>query len=73
MYYVYVIRSLRENMFYKGQTNNLERRLEEHEIDRWGPYELIFVQISETRSEAMLMEKYLKTGNGREFINLIVG
>ena len=72
MYYVYVIRSLSSGQLYKGQTNNLERRLHEHESDRWGPYDLVFVQICDNRSESMLLEKYLKTGQGRKYINSLI-
>ena len=72
MYLIYVIKSRKSGEFYKGQTNNLERRLHEHETDRWGPFDLIFVQICENRSESMKMEKYLKSGSGREFINFIM-
>jgi len=72
MYYVYVIRSLSSGQLYKGQTNNLERRLHEHEIDRWGPYDLVFVQICDNKSESMLLEKYLKTGQGRKYINSLI-
>ena len=68
MYFVYVIKSVKSGQFYKGQTNNLVRRLHEHQIDKWGPFDLIFVQICETRSEAVLLEKFLKSGSGRDFI-----
>ncbi|MFN7280535.1 MAG: GIY-YIG nuclease family protein, partial [bacterium] len=30
MYYVYILQSTITNKFYKGQTDNLERRLKEH-------------------------------------------
>ena len=72
MYFVYVIKSLRNSQYYKGQTNDLVRRLKEHEIDRWGPFDLVFVQICENRSESVNLEKYLKTGQGRKFIDLII-
>ena len=34
-----------------------------------GPFELIFVQICKDRTEARLLEKYLKSGIGRELRN----
>lgn len=73
MYFVYVIKNVKTGQFYKGQTNNLERRLFEHETDRWGPFELIFVQICDSRSESMNIEKYLKRGQGRKFIEMTRG
>lgn len=72
-YFVYIIRSLKTGVIYKGQTNNLERRLGEHEVDRYGPHELVFVQVCESRSEAMRLEKFFKTGIGREIIQGFLG
>lgn len=67
-YFVYVIKSLKTGIFYKGQTNNLERRLWEHNADKYGPHELVFVQVCDSRSGAMKLEKFFKTGKGREII-----
>jgi len=66
MYYTYVIYSLKVDMIYIGQTNNIEDRLKRHNGNRnkWtkgkGPWELIYLKKQETRSEAMKLEKYLK-------------
>ena len=30
MFFVYILKSLKDNQFYTGYTNNLKRRLEEH-------------------------------------------
>ncbi len=78
MYYVYVLKSLNTGKFYKGQTSDLNDRLYRHftgqsiSTKSLLPLELIFVQICNTRSEAVLLEKYLKSGIGREFIKHIV-
>ena len=74
MYYVYVLRSLGTRRCYKGQTNNLENRLHRHfsgqsiTTKSMLPLKLVFVQVCETRGEAMKLEKFLKTGVGRAFI-----
>jgi len=73
MYYVYVIENS-SNAHYIGQTNDLERRLLEHNDPQFveggytrtrGPWKLIYQEIYKTRSEAMRREKELKSGKGR--------
>jgi putative endonuclease len=74
MYYVYCLRSLENGQFYTGLTNNLERRIIEHNSGKnrstkaYIPYELLFFETVATRIEARNREKYLKSGVGREFI-----
>lgn len=68
-YYVYILKCNKTGKLYKGQTNNLERRLFEHKFDRYSSYELVFVQICDSRSEAIIWENFFKTGKGREIIS----
>ena len=72
-YCVYVI-ELEDGRKYIGQTNNLERRLHEHQNGR-SPYtrkhkfkKLLYSEKYNSRSEAMKREKFLKTGKGREWL-----
>lgn len=75
MYYVYVLKSFESGKYYKGYTGNLERRLNEHFGGRcqttktMGSLRLVFVQMCEKREEAIELEKYLKSGYGREIIH----
>ncbi|OGM28290.1 hypothetical protein A2962_00180 [Candidatus Woesebacteria bacterium RIFCSPLOWO2_01_FULL_39_61] len=63
-----------KNKFYTGITSNILRRLNEHNSrlsnTRTTKYirdfELIFVQIVKNRLEARKLEKYFKSGTGRE-------
>lgn len=79
MYLVYVLRSRRLGFLYKGITNNLERRIQEHNQNLSiptkgkGPWDLVFVQELETRKEARELEKFLKSGVGRELLKEISG
>lgn len=79
MYYTYVLKSISYNYLYKGSTNNLAKRLNQHSTGQtrstkhFAPYTLVFVQISDTRSDAMEIERFLKTGTGREFLKQIIG
>jgi len=61
-------------------TSNIERRLHQHNkrssntrtTKNLSDYELIFCQIVKGRSRARMLEKYLKSGIGREIRSEIV-
>lgn len=78
MFYVYVLRSSKTGEVYKGLTSNLDHRLKDHLAGKTQstkfrlPVELIHVEICPTRQEARIMEKYLKSGFGREIIKEIL-
>ena len=65
MYFVYVLRNS-EGRYYIGQTSNVALRLQRHNNGTvlWtknrGPWELVYIQRFETRSEAMGEERRLK-------------
>jgi putative endonuclease len=77
MYHVYVIQSKR-GLIYKGQTDDLDERLKEHNQGRGGwtsqdtNWELIYSKDFETRTEGIKYERWLKTGAGRDFLNQYV-
>lgn len=74
MYTVYVLRSLKNKRLYTGSTNNLERRLTEHNSRHKGytkyngPFKLLYTENFATKSEAYKREMFLKSGKGREFL-----
>ncbi|MBI2337614.1 GIY-YIG nuclease family protein [Candidatus Daviesbacteria bacterium] len=78
MYYVYVLRSLKNGRFYTGSTNNLERRLNEHNTGQskytklTAPFALVYKEEYKTKEEAYKKEMYYKTGAGREKIKDIL-
>ena len=78
MYYVYVIKSEKDNSLYKGITNSLSRRLREHNLGKNQstkskiPYCLVYYEVLENRLEARKKEKWLKSGEGREFLRKVV-
>ena len=77
-YFVYAIKSIQRNYIYVGMTNNLERRIIDHNNGRnrstkaYIPFELIFSEVVQNRNEARKREKYLKTGSGRNFIKSLM-
>ena len=74
MFYVYILKSLKNGRFYICSTNNLERRFYEHNNGQSKytrltiPFSLIYSENFQTRKEAVQKEIYLKSGRGREWI-----
>ena len=64
MYYVYAIKSISRNYIYVGMTNNLERRLNEHNNGKnkttkpYSPFILLRAEEIENREEARKREKF---------------
>jgi putative endonuclease len=78
MYYAYVLKSLKNNRFYYGCTNNLKRRLFEHDTGKskytqyTKPFKLFYFERFKTLKEARKKERFFKSGQGREFIKKIL-
>ncbi|MBF0490456.1 MAG: GIY-YIG nuclease family protein [Candidatus Omnitrophica bacterium] len=76
MYFVYVLKSEQRNYIYVGLTNDLERRIKQHQEGKssttrsYRPFVLVLTEKSELRLEARNREKYLKSGSGKEWIKL---
>ena len=74
MYYVYVLHSDNDGNFYTGSTNDLKRRLAEHNDCRVAstvkrtPLRLIYYEACLNESDARAREKYLKTDMGKRYI-----
>lgn len=73
-YFVYILESEIDGRLYKGQTSDLHKRIKEHNSGKttstkgYVPWKLVYFEKFETRGEAVLREKYFKTGSGREFL-----
>ena len=76
MFYIYAIYNHEANKFYIGQTENLPKRLDEHNQHTFkgytarfpGEWKFIYQESASTRSEALKREKQLKSFRGREFV-----
>jgi putative endonuclease len=74
MYYVYVLRSLKNNHRYIGMTADIPRRIQAHNsglvksTKNRRPLELIYTEEFETKLEAEYRELFFKTGKGREYL-----
>ncbi len=77
MFYTYAIKSLDRNYIYVGLTDNIKRRLLQHNrgenrtTKAYVPFILIYSETFVTRIEAREKEKYLKSGIGKEFLKRI--
>ncbi|NCN94737.1 GIY-YIG nuclease family protein [Candidatus Wolfebacteria bacterium] len=74
MYFVYILRSRKDNNVYIGITSDIERRLKQHNSGKnlstkyRTPFDLIYSEKTENRVDARNREKYFKSGVGREWI-----
>ncbi len=74
MYYIYVLQSLKDKGFYTGFTDNLERRVKEHNnkeepsTKSRAPFELVYYEGCIEKDDAIAREKYLKTGKGKRYL-----
>ena len=66
MFYVYILKSEKDNNLYTGYTNDLKRRLEEHNLGvnkstkSKTPFTLIYYEAYKSREDATHREKMLK-------------
>ena len=74
MRYVYVLRSKKDYKLYYGFTDNLEKRLSEHNSYKVkstkarAPFELVYFETVGSDIDARKKEKYFKSGFGRKYI-----
>ncbi len=74
VFIVYVIESVNHDFIYVGLTDNLERRLYQHnhKLGRstkpYAPYKLIYTESLDDRASARKREKYLKSTSGKIFL-----
>ena len=75
-HYVYVLESLKDGKRYTGCTNNIKRRLEEHNkgfsfATKFRlPFKLVYFEGCINENDAKRREYYLKTTQGRRFLGL---
>ena len=82
MHYLYILQSESTGRYYIGQTDNLERRLSEHNDSCYtgskttkrfkGPWKLIYSEEYKTRLEAMARERQIKGWKSRKAINGLI-
>ncbi len=74
MWYVYILKSAIDNKLYVGSTNDIARRLTEHNSGKVDstknrtPLRLETYFAVKDKSRAIALEQYFKTGSGRAFL-----
>ncbi|MFC1631124.1 GIY-YIG nuclease family protein [Candidatus Omnitrophota bacterium] len=74
MYYVYVLKSGKDSKLYTGFTDDLKRRLKEHNSGEEPstkhrvPFKLIYYEACLAKKDALARERFLKTGKGKRYI-----
>ena len=75
MYYVYILKSIKDKNFYTGYSEDLKRRLEEHSKSKVKstksrrPLQLICYEAYLDKETAEKREKFLKTSDGKLDVN----
>lgn len=73
-FYVYILKSLKDKSLYIGYTNDLKRRLKEHNYrlnfstKHGAPWKLIHYLAYLNEKDAVRREKYLKTNQGSRLL-----
>ena len=76
MFYVYILK-LNNNRYYKGLSKNIKQRLKQHQsgqvVTTKGhlPFKLVHIEMTTSRKNARKLEKFFKSGFGREIIKEI--
>ena len=78
MYFAYIIKS-KEGRLYIGSTNNIDKRLNEHNsgksfwTKRYHDWQLVYKEEFQTRTEAIKREKSIKRQKGGDVFKRIIG
>ena len=73
-FYVYVLKSVTDEKWYTGCTNDLRKRFNQHQkgqvtsTKKRLPVELIYYEMCLNQEDAYNREKYLKSGMGKRYI-----
>ncbi|MBT3261418.1 GIY-YIG nuclease family protein [bacterium] len=74
MWYTYILESQKDNKLYIGSTNNLERRINQHNSGEVlstkarRPFTLLVYVANKSERIARQLERYFKSGSGKAFV-----
>jgi putative endonuclease len=78
MYYIYILYSLKNDRYYIGQCEDIDKRLQRHNkggipsTRPFKPWELVYTETFGTRNEAMAREKEIKGKKSRKYIEKLI-
>jgi putative endonuclease len=79
MFYTYVLKSKKDGKLYTGYTNDLRKRLMQHNTGKStytkgrGPFEVIYYEACLLEEKARSRELYLKSGMGKRYLKNRLG
>ena len=74
MYFIYILKSLKNNKYYIGYSSDINRRLVEHNNGKskysklYRPWVIYYFERFETEKEAMSRERQIKSWKSRKMI-----
>lgn len=74
MFYVYILQSLKDNKWYTGFTQDVFKRLEEHNNGNVRstkhrlPFKIIYYEVCLNERDARMRERYLKSAWGKRYL-----
>jgi len=77
-YFVYILKSIKEDTYYVGSTQDLDSRLERHNQGRSKytkakrPWQLVYREKCQSRAEAMSLERKIKARKSKDYIEALV-
>jgi putative endonuclease len=78
VYYVYILKSLKDEKMYVGRSNDLKSRVKNHEQGKVKstknrrPLELVFYEAYKSKDDAVRREAYLKSSKGKSSLKMIL-
>lgn len=73
MYYVYILKSIKNDRVYTGYTTDLQKRIKDHNsgksiyTNKFRPWKIQTYIAFRSKAQASNFERYLKTGSGIAF------
>jgi len=77
-YHVYILLSLSNGSYYIGYTKDLNKRFLQHNKAKTGysakkiPWELVYSESFDDKTEAILRERFIKAQKSRDFIRRLI-
>ena len=74
MFFAYILQSLRDGTYYYGSTSDLKKRVRDHNMGKvkftkgHRPYQLHYSEEFQTKSEAILRERFFKSIDGYKWL-----
>ena len=78
MYLVYILLSERTGRYYVGHTNDLDRRIAEHNrikgkyTDTGIPWKVAYTEVFNSKTEAYARERYIKSRKSVDFVRQLI-